>query len=253
MQNPFLFELSCYFLNAYPPFVHQLNPDIIKDYIPIFILHKVTKAEFEEKLLFLKQNNYRTITVSEWKFSPRESAVCLTFDDGHKSLYEIAFPLLKKYNFSATAFIVPSFMDKPNWITWRQAEEMHRSGIIDLQSHTLEHKRIPDMQEKEIFYDLSQSKKILEDRLNKPIEHLAYPYGRGSNISQKISKDTGYLANFWGPVCGIPYNKTDCDPYKLVRLKDDYIFRLPGKERKSLSSIFFKKTYRRIKNKDIYK
>ncbi len=287
MQNPYLLELTFYLRNAYPPFVTQINPDPVKDYVPVFISHKVTSSGFEEKLKFLKENNYRTITANELlsfiqgNYAPQGPTICLTFDDGHKTLYKIAFPLLKKYGFTAVSFIVPAFIGQPNWVTWQEIEEMHKSGIVDFQSHTLEHKKIPvgdkivdsrmsdkpryfgegewetkEEQSSAILFDLTQSKKILEERLNKPIRHLAYPWGIGSKLSQELSKKTGYLTNFWGPIYGIPYNRTGGDPYGLVRLKDDYILRLQGKGRKSLLNIFSYKLKRRKEAKtlgvDIY-
>lgn len=250
MQNPFLAELSYYLGNAYPPFVYSSKP--IRNYIPVFISHKVTEDEFEEKLIFLKENNYKTVTADKLNFPPQGPTICLTFDDGHRSVYEVAFPLLKRYGFCATVFIVPTYIDKPNWLTWEQIDEMNRSGIIDFQSHTLEHKRIPMMQADTILYDLTESKRILEERLDKPIQHLAYPYGRGSLLSQALSKKAGYLTNFWGPIPWVPYNKIGSDPYRLVRLKDDYILRLPGKDRKSIWDILTIKYKRRRTMKDIY-
>lgn len=325
MASPYLAELTYYFRGAYPPFVYQLNPSKIDDYIPVFISHTVTEEEFEKKLIFIKNNNYQTCTITELyyfitgNFIPKKPTICLTFDDGHESLYNIAFPLLNKYQLRATAFLVPLFINTPGWITWEQAKEMSDSKIIEFQSHTLEHKRIftgnkiinyyspglfknelgldkptiiinetetkdiPDghpiykmdsrmsnklrylergnwedkcQQEDAILYDLKESKKIIEEKLNKPIEHLAYPWGIGSQISQELSQKAGYKTNFWGVLPGIPYNKKGSDPYKLARLKDDYIFRLKGTGRYSLFKIFKEKFKRRKKatseSKDIY-
>jgi peptidoglycan/xylan/chitin deacetylase (PgdA/CDA1 family) len=324
-MHPYLYELILYFSNGYPPFVYKINPKPVINYIPVFILHSVSYKEFEEKLIFLKENSYHTCTVSElYSFvkndkKPFTPTVCLTFDDGHKSLYDTAFPLLRKYNFTATAFITPAFIGNPNWAKWQEIEEISKSGIIEIQSHTLEHKRIfidnkisgysynglfkndlgldrPTIvingketkeipigfplhkmdsrmskklrhfgdgrvetlkeQEEAILYDLMQSKKVLEEKINKPVIHLAYPWGTGSHLSQQLSKKAGYLTNFWGALPFTPYNKAGCDLFKLVRLKDDYIFRLPGNKRKSLFEIFSLKSNRRKKaNKnggDIY-
>ncbi len=77
----------------------------------------------------------------------------LTFDDGHKSLKQSAFPLLKKYGLSAVAFIVPGLVPNSpgvkNWkpgqqalCTWSEIGDMHRSGIVDFQSHSLYHHTI---------------------------------------------------------------------------------------------------------------
>ncbi len=325
MKNPFLAELSFYLKGAYPPFVCQLTPARIKDYIPVFISHSVAEKEFEEKLIFLQSNNYHTYTAAQLysaitlKTGWPASTVCLTFDDGHHSLYQTAFPLLKKYHFTATAFIVPAFIGQPGWVTWDQIEEMSKSGTMEFQSHTLEHKRIfidnkvvcynhPGLfrnalgldkptiikdgretrdiparypiypmdsrmskerrylengrweteaeQKDAIVHDLSSAKRIIEEKTNKPIEHLAYPWGIGSALSQKLSRQAGYRSNFWGTEPGDSCNRAGSDPYKLMRLKDDYIFRLPGAGRRSLPGIFINKLGRRVRAKtagtDIY-
>lgn len=265
MENPYLLELSWYLRGAYPSFVLHPDPPPIKDYIPVFIFHKVEREGFEEKLKFLRDNFYNTITCDELynfiqgKHSFSSPTVCLTFDDVHKSLYEIAYPLLKEYGFCAVAFVVPLFIGKEGWITWEGIDEMSRSGIIDFQSHTLNHRRMwgfSEEQSQTILSELKESRRILEERLNKPVRHLAYPYGRGSRLAQILSREAGFLTNFWGPLNGHPYNTKGTDPYKLARLKDDYIFRLPGKGRKSIREIFALKLKRRKEAKklgiDIY-
>jgi peptidoglycan/xylan/chitin deacetylase (PgdA/CDA1 family) len=322
-MHPYLYELTLYLKNGYPPFVHQKKPSSPKDYIPVFISHSVRNEEFEEKLIFLHENHYKTITVTELynllknNICPGTPTVCLTFDDGHESLYGTAYPLLKKYGFCATAFITPAFIGNKKWVTWEQIIEMSKSEIIDIQSHGFDHKRIfvsdkiisptnnlfknelgldrpsiilngnettnipseipiyemdsrmsnrlrflgdryetPEEQKQDIKNNLALAKNILETKLGKQIEHFAYPWGLGSKLSQEASKETGYLTNFWGPLPGIPYNNQASDYYKLVRLKDDYIFRLPGKNRKSLLTVFSLKIKRRQaakeKNHDIY-
>jgi hypothetical protein len=323
--NPYLAELNFLSRNAYPSFVCHPFPKEIRGYIPVFISHSVQKEEFEEKLLYLKSNAYTTCSLDEMydllqgKAQLPPPTVCLTFDDVPRSMYETAFPLLKKYGFRATAFIVPSFVGTRGFLTWSEIAEMSHSGVVDIQSHTLEHKKIfvsdkpiglsrpgfftntlgldkptilldgketkdiPDgtplyemdsrmsdrprylgngkwetreEMEKAISRDLSGSKKILEEKLNKKIEHLCYPWGIGSRLSEELSRKAGYRTNFYGPVCGRPYNKIGCDPYGLVRLKDDYILRLPGKGRSSLMDVFLYKLRRRkgavSSGRDIY-
>jgi peptidoglycan/xylan/chitin deacetylase (PgdA/CDA1 family) len=323
--NPYLAELNFLSRNAYPSFVCHPFPKEIRGYIPVFISHAVGREEFEEKLLYLKSNAYTTCSLDEMtdfiqeKSKLSSPAICLTFDDVPRSMYETAFPLLKKYGFRATAFIVPSFVGTPGFPTWNEIAEMSRSGVVDIQSHTLEHKKIfvsdrpiglscpgsftnalgldkptllldgretkdiPDgtvlyemdsrmsgrprylgngkwetreEMEKAIFRDLAESKKILEEKLNKKIEHLCYPWGIGSRLSEELSRKAGYRTNFFGSVCGRPYNKVGCGMYGLVRLKDDYILRLPGKGRSSLLDVFLYKIRRRkgaaSSGRDIY-
>ena len=70
--------------------------------------------EFEEQLKYLKKHNYTTLSLDEFyayykgkQKIPRKS-VLITMDDGYQSNYDLAFPLLKKYNMKATVFYIGS-------------------------------------------------------------------------------------------------------------------------------------------------
>jgi len=99
---------------------------------------------------------------------------------------------------------------------------------------------------------LALAKTVLEDRLNKSILYLCYPYGDACEMAVSISKETGYLCGFWWDVA-TGYARGNLDlRYHIRRVKDDYLMRLPGKGRKSLAEIFREKFYRRIRTLDLY-
>jgi hypothetical protein len=159
------------FLRRYPSFVYGGLLD--KNEVPVFNLHSVEYEKFEKQLQFLSLNDYNTLTTEElydiiqYKRTVPERSILLTFDDGMGSVWSIAYPLLKKYGFRATVFIIPGRIERqrsyyPNledfWekrakieevkaresgiqpmITWEEITIMHNSGIIDFQSHTLNH------------------------------------------------------------------------------------------------------------------
>ena len=126
----------------YPDFVikKKMSPQI-----PVFAYHRAEKNEFEAQLFYLHKNGYKTIDVDEYMHLHEnnqelpERTVVLTFDDGLKNLYDVAYPLLKTYRMQAVAFIMPGWIGKKGIITWEQANEMYRSGVIDFQSHTMYH------------------------------------------------------------------------------------------------------------------
>ena len=100
---------------------------------------------------------------------------------------------------------------------------------------------------------LRQSKEIIEEHIpGHQVSILAYPWGIGSHLAVEQSKKLGFKGNFW--VIG-PYKEANCgggNPYFINRIKDDYIFRLPGKGRKSLWEVFKLKLLRRIRGEEIY-
>ena len=96
-------------------------------------------------------------------------------------------------------------------------------------------------QKSAMFSELRESKNIIEQRLNKTVAHLCYPWFVGSALSVEQAKKAGYKTNFWGNLPGIRENTVGGDPFRLVRLEDRFIFRLPGDRRKSLRHIMGEK------------
>lgn len=360
----------------YPKFVFEKNLKTLKDEIPIFTLHSVNSERFEEQLIFLSTNGYNTLTADglyECLIGNKpinERTIVLTFDDGWKNLYTVVYPLLKKYNFCAVCFLIPGLIsekekkqfevkyqidnkirsmipDSDTLCNWEEIKEMHQSGVIDFQSHSMNHyliftsSKIEDFvypnfdsyamnldvplikingeenysrtvrlgtpiyghssrfsgrrryfddenlrfecteyvrlngetnlfkkldwrnkllkivknykiknqnsgfyeDENElrecILHEFRESKLLIENKLpDKKINHFCYPWWEGSNLASEISKEAGYLTNFWGVLLERRTNRKGDDPYKISRiLSDDYIFRLPGKARKTLLRI----------------
>ena len=95
----------------------------------------------------------------------------------------------------------------------------------------------PNDRYKDIEKELSKSKNEIETRLNKNVYHLSNPWYKGSDLSVQISEKLGYKSNFWGMVQGRAINMVGEDPFYIKRIDENYIFSLPGKNRKSLFEI----------------
>ncbi len=90
-----------------------------------------------------------------------------------------------------------------------------------------------------------ESKLLLEEKLQKSVSHFCLPFGIGSRTAMEKARETGYSTVHWG-VAPPEFTKEYSETASVGRIKSDYIFRLPGKGRKSLASILAKKTKRRI-------
>ena len=90
-----------------------------------------------------------------------------------------------------------------------------------------------------LYNDLLGSRLAIEGKLpGKTVNHFCCPFWEGCDLVVDISKEAGYLSNFWGILPGRRTNRTGADPYRTVRmLSDDYLFRLPGRGRKKLLNI----------------
>lgn len=104
-------------------------------------------GSFENHLRYLADRGCMTLTLDELEEilsegdEIPEGAVVITIDDGDRSVYEHAFPLLKKYRMKATLFVVSGRIGEKNWhhlnlCTWDEIREMSQSGLVEIESHT---------------------------------------------------------------------------------------------------------------------
>ena len=89
-----------------------------------------------------------------------------------------------------------------------------------------------------IYQDLLDSRRTIEAKLSgHNVTHLCYPYYVGSDLAVEVSRQAGYVANYWGFVEGCNANRPGDDPFRIVRIDERFLFRLPGQGRKTLSRI----------------
>jgi peptidoglycan/xylan/chitin deacetylase (PgdA/CDA1 family) len=135
------------FGGRYPDYLRGQD---VEGHTPAFIYHEIRKEDFRRHLVFLKENGYQTLSADEflqYTVRPGHSysgrSVLLTFDDGLESLNNIVYPLLKEFNATAVAFILPGWVGYPGITTWAEIQAMHESGHVDFQSHSYFHSAIP--------------------------------------------------------------------------------------------------------------
>jgi peptidoglycan/xylan/chitin deacetylase (PgdA/CDA1 family) len=258
-----------------PQFIFQARPQPLGSNVPVFCYHVVDAQRFDADLDFLSRNGYVTIDADglldhlTGRRPAPEEAVVLTFDDGPVNHHEVVFPLLKSYGMRGVAFIVPRFHEEasPGFagssshlplrpLNWSQIREMQDSGVIDFQSHTYEHRYLPRWPEPlnlegsdpevvaalrgpalAVEEDFRLSRQILEQRLNKCVRHLAFPMFEGTAEALHIGRECGYEGFWWGVLPHCPGNRPGQSPSRIVRLKPEFLRRLPGEGRLSLSRV----------------
>ncbi|HEY0080149.1 MAG TPA: polysaccharide deacetylase family protein [Pyrinomonadaceae bacterium] len=194
---------------------------------PFLLYHKIARPprdarirggytpprRFARQMAFLKKQGFEFYTASEMiehlnrhgEFPP--NGVALTFDDGWKDNYENAFPVLSELSIKATIFLIPSCIGLTSDKALSEGEsgrahlsredilEMSRHGI-EFGSHTVNHKLLHQTSPEETRFELEESRKQIEELLDKPCRVLAYPGGHFNETSRRLAEETGYLAAF---------------------------------------------------------
>ena len=206
--------------------------------IPILTYHKFCIGEspdpytinislFEKQIQYLKENDYHIISVSQLISCIDENVfpykpVVITIDDGFKSTYTLAFPILKKYDFPATIYLYTDFIANGiNQLSWQEINEMAKNRI-EIGSHSISHCNLINKKNNESQNDYLKringefviSRDILEKNTSTNISSFAYPYGVYSQQIKILAKQAGYkaLLNANGM-----NNSPPIDPYSLNR------------------------------------
>lgn len=165
---------------------------------------RVKPKDFEKQMNWFYKNNWKSFTISELvKLDeiPKKSFV-VTFDDGFEDNFLNAFPILKKYNFKATIYLVPNqktnhWEEKntsvlSNLLNNEQILQMQNSGLIEFGSHTLSHVNLSTINDEQLLNELKKSKEEVEKITNQECEAFAYPYGKFDDNIVNSVKRVGY-------------------------------------------------------------
>jgi len=183
---------------------------------------------FDQQMRHLKEHGYRVLTMGEllsfmqYRHALPKKSVVIAVDDGNRSAYKIAYPMLKKYGYTATLFIYTDFVGiSKGAITWSQLSEMKAAGF-EIGSHTKSHSDLTKQRKGEgdqvymarVKSELLGSKRLLDEKLRQDTVYLAFPYGRYNERVMAISEQVGYKLGFSVKRGGNPFF---ADPLRLKR------------------------------------
>ena len=169
----------------------------------------VPKKAFESQMDYLKRHGFRVITLDnlldflDFKTQIPDKSVVITIDDGWKSTYEIAYPILKKYQYPATLFLRTDVIGKKKGLSWKQVRELSENGV-DIQCGTNSHNDLISLainQSLQVYLKaliraLSEPKETIFKQLGKECRYLAYPKGKTNSLIITFLKKFGYRAAF---------------------------------------------------------
>jgi peptidoglycan/xylan/chitin deacetylase (PgdA/CDA1 family) len=179
--------------------------------IPVLMYHsiiyeknnsaRVPKEIFEQQMKWLFDNGYKTLSLDklcehlQTKTGFPEKCVIITFDDGYIDNYTNAFPILKKYGFTATIFMISGNINTGGYLTEQQLKELSNNGI-SIQGHTVTHPYLDNLSYTKQYSELASSKAALEAITGKRVDFLTYPFGKYNNDTIKALKSLDYKMAF---------------------------------------------------------
>jgi len=188
----------------------------------------VTPENFAKQMEYIKKNGYEVITLDELarsikdKKSLKRKKVVITLDDGYKDNFEYAYPVLKRFGFPATIFIITDFIGKDfpagkmQFLNWDEVIAMSKDRI-SFGSHTKTHFYLGVViDEKAAFEEIEGSKKAIEQKIGMPVDYFCYPGGGFNEEAKSLVTKAGYKG-----ACATNRGFADFnrDVYELKRIK----------------------------------
>jgi peptidoglycan/xylan/chitin deacetylase (PgdA/CDA1 family) len=189
--------------------------------IPILMYHSIGHASAKSKFrayvvapwklrwqfLMLKVLGYRALSMSDllpYLLGEKQGRVVgLTFDDGYLDNIEHALPLLKKYGYTATCYIISGLLGQHN--IWEVAKGGTRKALMtetdvllwkesgmEVGAHTTEHADLVTCHRDEVNRQVKACKAELEALIGTKVSAFAYPYGCYSNEVKEVISEAGF-------------------------------------------------------------
>lgn len=224
--------------------IHRIRRKIYKAFHPIvgeiWMLHRVVEQRsdkpeqrelevtvdwLEQKVLEYQKRGYIFVSISETlrrieelennSFTPlrrrnKRRFVCITFDDGYRDNYTLAYPMLKRLNVPFSVYVTTGFIDNKLPMWWYKGEQLGLSieelkaldadPLCTIGAHTLSHPKLDAISRKQQYQEIAESKQTLETLLGHEVRHFSFPHGSHNDNVLAICSEIGFqtVVQSWG-------------------------------------------------------
>lgn len=207
----------------------------VEPFVPSALPATISTKQMKDHLQYLHDAGYNVITQKQFEAFVLEgapvpyNAVLITFDDGYRTVYSFAYPLLKEMNMPATSFIIVANTEHTNTtahrptLEWSQLKEMEQSGLVTVEPHAYfghSYVRVFPSQQQRPWYlaylydpathriegekaykaritsDFAKARTAIESHLGGDRISLAYPYGARNEKTDAAADAAGIKVTF---------------------------------------------------------
>lgn len=179
--------LMYHYVDAFPPPAGQYASGLT-----------VRTPDFEKEMGYLSGNGYHAVSLSDVYRAMAGLAqlpakpVALTFDDGGLDDYSVAYPILKRYGFTATFFVITGHVGQSGSMDWDDLREMVNEGMF-VGSHTVTHPNLCRVTAARLRSELVDSRTAIDQQLGETDYALCYPTGAYNSRVIEAARSAGYL------------------------------------------------------------
>lgn len=191
---------------------------------------EITPDYLEKKITEYKSRGYSFVSIDnifDYRLSIFNSHrwVCITFDDGYRDNYTLAYPLLKQLGIPFTVYVTTGFIDNqlPMWwypgeqlgISHEELRAMDADPLCTIGAHTVSHPKLDTLTREQQYKEIADSKQVLENLLGHEVKHFSFPHGAHNEDTLTICRELGFqtVVQSWGNPLRYGEN-----PYPLPRI-----------------------------------
>jgi len=157
-------------------------------------------ADFIRHIDLIKNNQFRFINPNKFESAllnqKTNKKILLTIDDGFKSFYDQAWPILKKQEIPFVLFINTREVGSNGYMNWKQINEISKEKFVHIGNHSFSHEYLVDKKNEEIINDINLAIADFKNNLGYNSPFFSYPFGEYSNNFKDIVKNLGFKYAF---------------------------------------------------------
>jgi len=184
--------------------------------------------QFKSHINEIKKNNYNVLPINEIidhiinKKPLPEKTIGLTIDDGFKSIYNNAWPLIKAAGLPVTIFVTTGTIGSgsKNYMTWKEIKELSDSGVT-IGHHTVNHYHLVNKSLDTLENEIENANNAFKKNLGYIPNIFSYPYGEYSLQIKEFIKKKKFKAAF-GQHSGIIFNEIDLFELPRFSMNEKY-------------------------------